>query len=1088
MPDNAATPRAQAARLKPQTWRAELVDPPTNGNKHDAASNYVSIDVTVSTYATVPRPRPRTFQRVLVPAPREENAPIAIRHDLLAALGMREYAWRLDKVAGPVIHPGNVPELDAVAVGVPDAEFDHVTTNDVRSRLLGTVITPGLDGIVSCGTTARQGRVATTTKILLVKQSRAPPSLSSVAAPRLPPAYVVKPVPTAGTHDLWRACADGAFDFTLPLGVQIAQCPLFVIAASFGSIELDVKTTAAVWPAHELLVDPLLTGDDVVFVSPNVGEALAVANGSLVRVSTESTARVFRLSFCNWTAPAAISPIAAHHLGIDTQWGGSGPDALVTLTPCFREDLPAANEVQLALVQAPGMDKQHVLDATLPAVAAWLTTTRGKWKRIVDRNDVLAFDVPNHVLNTMRMARATKVDVGNVAILNAWWDQPRTTGACTTVVFTVAQILADGEPGPWTTDASTRIMHRGVVPARVPRPSLAPTARALTHPVIDLIGSGLDPRAAALAVLLHGPPGSGKAALTLAAARRAGAVVHALSCHALPRDPQRAADMVASEVRRLTTTAATPRDVRTSTVLLLTHIDDWCRGKDAGAQAALVPALRAAQDAMPLVATAKDLDKVGRDVKAAFSHMVEVPVPALQERATLLRECALAEGVVLAPRTVQRAAAQTASLTPRDLQHVVASAAAEAHRVGGGVVDVTVPWPTLAAALDKHRAHQADVLGAPKIPTVQWADVGGLANVKKEILATVQLPLQHPELFASGVKQRSGVLLYGPPGTGKTLVAKAVATECQLNFLSVKGPELINMYIGESEANVRRIFQRAREAAPAVIFFDELDSVAPKRGEKGDAGGVMDRIVSQLLAELDGMSSTGAQIAPVFVIGATNRPDLLDEALLRPGRFDTLVYLDVPSTDDAQRHVLQALTRKFPLAEGLDLDEVVHHLPFSLTGADLYALASDAMLHALTRCIHAAEAAGEDANAHDASSVQVGIDDFLSALNALTPSVSPAELAHYRTLQARFSNSKEPNGAAAAAPAGSAGANGAASSASGSRESLVPGMFVKSMSFHEGAVIDLTADGVEAPSANGAGASGSGSAPINKGKGKARAR
>lgn len=128
-----------------------------------------------------------------------------------------------------------------------------------------------------------------------------------------------------------------------------------------------------------------------------------------------------------------------------------------------------------------------------------------------------------------------------------------------------------------------------------------------------------------------------------------------------------------------------------------------------------------------------------------------------------------------------------------------------------------------------------------------------------------------------------GILLYGPPGTGKTLLAKAVATSCALNFFSVKGPELLNMYIGESEANVRRVFQRARDARPCVIFFDELDSVAPKRGNHGDSGGVMDRIVSQILAELDGLSGGDAG-GDVFVIGATNRPDLLDPALLRPGR------------------------------------------------------------------------------------------------------------------------------------------------------------------------------------------------------------
>ena len=207
------------------------------------------------------------------------------------------------------------------------------------------------------------------------------------------------------------------------------------------------------------------------------------------------------------------------------------------------------------------------------------------------------------------------------------------------------------------------------------------------------------------------------------------------------------------------------------------------------------------------------------------------------------------------------------------------------------------------AALEKARSSYSESIGAPKIPSVTWDDVGGLANVKSDILDTIQLPLEHPELFADGLKKRSGsscrsatafevyrglisrlgILLYGPPGTGKTLLAKAVATSCSLNFFSIKGPELLNMYIGESEANVRRVFQRARDAKPCVIFFDELDSVAPKRGNQGDSGGVMDRIVSQLLAELDGMAE-GKGGSDVFVIGATNRPDLLDPALLRPGR------------------------------------------------------------------------------------------------------------------------------------------------------------------------------------------------------------
>ena len=171
----------------------------------------------------------------------------------------------------------------------------------------------------------------------------------------------------------------------------------------------------------------------------------------------------------------------------------------------------------------------------------------------------------------------------------------------------------------------------------------------------------------------------------------------------------------------------------------------------------------------------------------------------------------------------------------------------------------------LEKALGEIQDTMADSIGAPKIPQVKWADVGGLEDAKREILDCLQMPLKHPELLRSGMK-RSGVLMYGPPGVGKTLLAKAVATECNLNFLSVKGPELLNMYVGQSEQNVREVFERAKLAKPCVIFFDELDSLAPNRGQSGDSGGVMDRVVSQLLAELD---SLGPEM--VFVIGATNR-------------------------------------------------------------------------------------------------------------------------------------------------------------------------------------------------------------------------
>ncbi|KAH7889857.1 hypothetical protein F5I97DRAFT_1848016 [Phlebopus sp. FC_14] len=320
------------------------------------------------------------------------------------------------------------------------------------------------------------------------------------------------------------------------------------------------------------------------------------------------------------------------------------------------------------------------------------------------------------------------------------------------------------------------------------------------------------------------------------------------------------------------------------------------------------------------------------------------------------------------------------------------------------VAACTVSSKHFESSLHKMRTINAQAIGVPSIPTVLWEDIGGLADVKHEILDTVQLPLDYPELFQTGLKKRSGILLHGPPGTGKTLLAKAVATSCSLNFFSVKGPELLNMYIGESEANVRRVFQMAKNAQPCVIFFDELDSVAPKRGNQGDSGGVMDRIVSQLLAELDGMNGGRANI---FVIGATNRPDLLDPALLRPGRFDKMLYLGVSDTHDAQLDILQALTRKFKLDPELDLSSIASHCSLNCTGADLYALCANAMLHALScridffekQRVHLNTLPQDqqqfisqhlvvDMTAESDLQLIVSEEDFLYALHDLIPSVS----------------------------------------------------------------------------------------------------
>lgn len=228
-------------------------------------------------------------------------------------------------------------------------------------------------------------------------------------------------------------------------------------------------------------------------------------------------------------------------------------------------------------------------------------------------------------------------------------------------------------------------------------------------------------------------------------------------------------------------------------------------------------------------------------------------------------------------------------------------------------------------------------------PNVQWTDVGGLEEVKEELREAIEWPLKHADLFAQAdITAPKGLLLYGPPGTGKTMLAKAVASTSQANFISIKGPEILSKWVGESEKGIREVFRNARQASPCVVFFDELDSVAPHRsgGEGGDSH-VTERIVSQLLTEMDGLED----LKGVVVIGATNRPDIVDEALLRPGRFDRLLEIPLPD-NDARKEILKIHTAKKPLDKTVSLDKLVE-LTKGYSGADIAALVNAAAMSAI---------------------------------------------------------------------------------------------------------------------------------------------
>ena len=335
-----------------------------------------------------------------------------------------------------------------------------------------------------------------------------------------------------------------------------------------------------------------------------------------------------------------------------------------------------------------------------------------------------------------------------------------------------------------------------------------------------------------------------------------------------------------------------------------------------------------------------------------FDREIEIRPPDEKGRFEILqvhtRNMPLAEDVDL-----REIAKMTKGYTGADLAALAKEAAMAALRefMKSGKVDLNKPGEIRREILETLKVGRRHFLEAMKfvrptlmrevyveVPEVHWDDIGGLENVKQELREVVEWPLKYPEVFQKmGIEPPKGILLYGPPGTGKTLLAKAVATESGANFIAIRGPEVLSKWVGESEKAVREVFRRAREVAPAVVFFDEIDSIAPVRGQSFDSG-VTDRIVNQLLTEMDGI----VPLSNVVILAATNRPDILDPALLRPGRFDRVIYVPPPDKE-ARKQILKIHTKKVPLANDVDLDRLAE-LTEGYTGADLAALVREAAL------------------------------------------------------------------------------------------------------------------------------------------------
>jgi transitional endoplasmic reticulum ATPase len=268
-----------------------------------------------------------------------------------------------------------------------------------------------------------------------------------------------------------------------------------------------------------------------------------------------------------------------------------------------------------------------------------------------------------------------------------------------------------------------------------------------------------------------------------------------------------------------------------------------------------------------------------------------------------------------------------------------------------------------------------------EVPNVKWADIGGLAEVKEELQEAIEWPLKYPEIFAyMNTAPPKGVLLYGPPGTGKTMLAKAVANESEANFISIKGPEVLSKWVGESEKAIREVFRKARQAAPTIIFFDELDSITPVRGAGFGGSQVTERVISQILTELDGLE----ELKDVVVIGATNRLDIVDPALLRPGRFDKLLMVPIPDLD-ARRDILKINLEKKPLADDVKID-VLADKTEGYSGADLAALANTTSMLVIKE--HIAKSKTIEKAKENLKDLKISMKDFEKTLEKMKPSTA----------------------------------------------------------------------------------------------------
>lgn len=519
-------------------------------------------------------------------------------------------------------------------------------------------------------------------------------------------------------------------------------------------------------------------------------------------------------------------------------------------------------------------------------------------------------------------------------------------------------------------------------------------------------------------VLLHGPPGCGKTLLANALVEETGAHIVIING---PEIMARKGGESEANLRQAFQEAME----KAPSIIFMDELDSIAPKRDqaqgetekrvVSQLLTLMDSLKPSSNVMVIGATNRPnviesaLRRPGR-----FDRELEIVIPDEEGRHEILK-IKTKDMKLGADVDLFQIARDTHGFVGADLQQLTMEAALQCIRSNIVNMDINSEDPIPDETLDilevsnEHMSHALSICDPStlrdnkvEVPNVKWEDIGGLEETKRELQEMVRYPIEHRHLFERfGMQASRGVLFYGPPGCGKTLMAKAIANECGANFISVKGPELLNMWFGGSEANVRNLFDKARAASPCILFFDEMDSIARSRGGGGGGGSseTSDRVINQILSEIDGMGSGKT----LFIIGATNRPDILDPGIMRPGRLDQLIYIPLPDKD-SRISIFKANLRKSPIGEDVNMNQLAD-VTEGFSGADITEICQRAAKNAIRDSITAeierqkrvelGELTQDEADALPDSVPYITAAHFEASMSKARRSVGPEIIAQY---------------------------------------------------------------------------------------------